>query len=157
VSRRAAALIAAVVAAAGALGVTVARPRGPQLVVEDLGGKRLLHRERAEPGAIFTFHYIHSSERIPVHGTFRIEPDGAFTVVETAFAGFGPGLPELAPSDDWRLQHGMIVHRPHTEPLAELRVRVTPVTRQRLITPSGRMLDLATLTRPGASILVSVR
>jgi hypothetical protein len=127
------------------------------LLVEDVEQGRTLHRERVWPGAVFTLDYVHSSERVPVRGTFRIEREGALTVVETAFAGFGPGLPQLGSGDDWRVEHGMIVHRPRGEPLAELRLRVTPVARQRLTTPSGRALDLPALIAPGRAILVSVR
>lgn len=157
-SRRACAVaIIAVAGLAGALGASAFVSSGPHLLVEDLRERRILHRERAGPGAVFTLDYIHSSERVPVQGTFRIERDGVLTVVETAFAGFGPGLPQLGPGDDWRLENGMIVHRPQGEPLAGLRVRVTPVACQRLTTPSGRVLDLAALTTPGTPILVSVR
>jgi hypothetical protein len=110
--RRAVALVIAVAGLAGAVGTCAFASRGPHLLVEDIGGRRILHRERAWPGAIFTLDYIHSSERVPVQGTFRIERDGALAVVETAFAGFGPGLPQLSPRDDWRIERGMIVHRP---------------------------------------------
>jgi hypothetical protein len=154
---RAVAIVIAVAGLAGAVGTCAFASRGPHLLVEDIGGRRILHRERAWPGAIFTLDYIHSSERVPVQGTFRIERDGALAVVETAFAGFGPGLPQLGPRDDWRIERGMIVHRPQSEPLAELRVRVARVARQRLTTPSGRALDLWALTAPGAAILVKVR
>jgi hypothetical protein len=154
---RAVALAVAVVALAGALLASGRTSRGPHLVVEDLRAARILHRERVRPGALFTLDYIHSSERVPVRGTFRIEHEGALTVVETAFAGFGPGLPQIKPGDDWRVEGGMIVHRPPGEPLNELRVRVTPVARQRLTTPAGRTLDLAALTPPGTPVLVSVR
>jgi len=154
---RAVALALAVAGLAGSLGASLWASRGLHLVVEDLGGARILHRERAWPGGVFTFDYVHSSERVPVRGTFRIETDGALTVLETAFAGFGPGLPQLGPGDDWRIEGGMIVHRPRTEALPELRVRVAPVARQRLTTPSGLALDLSALTAPGASVLIRVR
>jgi hypothetical protein len=140
---------------ASSLGAIAWASRGPHLVVEDLGRARLLHRERVSSGAVFTLDYVHSSARVPVRGAFRIEGNGGLTVVETAFAGFGPGLPELAPGDDWRIADGMIVHRPRREALSELRVRVTPMARQRLIAPSGHVLDLSALA-PGAPILIRV-
>jgi hypothetical protein len=130
---------------------------GPYLVVEDLARGRVLHRERVWPGGVFTLEYVHTSERVPVRGTFRIDGNGALTVVETAFGGFGPGLPELVAGDDWRIAGGMIVHRPRPEALTEFRLRVSPVARQRLTMPAGQALDLAVLAAPGAPVLVRVR
>lgn len=130
---------------------------GPELVVEDAGRTRVLHRERVVPGATFMLEYVHSSERVPVRGTFRVEDDRTLTVMETAFGGFGPGLPELTRDDDWRIAGGMIVHRPRETTLPELRLRVSPVARQQLTTPSGRQLDLATMVGEGGLLLVQVR
>jgi len=87
---------------------------------------------------------------------FRVEPDGRLAVTETAFAGFGPGLPELRAGDAWRLEAGMIVHAPAGLTLAELRLRVAPLTRHRLSLPSGRELDLSALLAPGGAVRVRV-
>lgn len=136
-------------AAAGAFGP-------PQFVVEDAARPRVLHRERVVAGATFSLEYVHSSERVPVRGTFRVEPDGSLAVVETAFAGFGPGLPELVPGDDWRIAHGRIVHRPRNTALSELRLRVSEIARQRLTTPSGTTIDLATRAGHGALVIIRI-
>jgi len=141
----------AVVAVAGArwLGALV-------LVVEDVRGGGVLAREPVRPGDVLLLAYVHSSEHVPVRGTFRIEPDGGLSVTETAFAGFGPGLPELGAGDAWRIEGGMIVHEPVGARLAELRVRVAPVTRHRLRLPSGRELDLSALLGTGGPVRVRV-
>lgn len=134
-----------------------ARAGASLLVVEDLGREQVLHREPVAAGALFTLEYVHSSERVPVTGTFRVEPDGRLTVVETAFAGFGPGLPELGAGDDWRIERGMIVHRPAGVSLDALRLRVAPVAAQRLRTPAGAVLDVARMVPAGALLRIAVR
>jgi hypothetical protein len=101
--------------------------------------------------------YVHSSEHVPVRGTFLIEADRTLTVAETAFAGFGPGLPDVRPGDAWQIRDGMIVHRAGGAPLPELTVRVVPLTRHRLRLPSGAELDLSALMGSGGPVRLSVR
>lgn len=152
----------------GALGLAVLLAAGPaaasaeapgllELAVEDARTARVLHREAVRLGSDVTLEYVHSSEGVRVRGVVRVEADGSLSVVETAFAGFGPGLPELVPGDHWRIEDGMIVHRPFPLPLEELRVRVGPFTRHRLRTPAGTQLDLSALMGPGGTVLVHVR
>jgi hypothetical protein len=138
-------------------GGDVARAAGePRLVVEDARGARVLHGERVEAGVTFRLDYVHSSEGVAVRGTFRVESDGTLTVVETGFGGFGPGLPELGPGDDWRLDGGLIVLRPRDVALPELRVRVSAIARPQLTTPSGAVLDLAALAGHGTPVVVRI-
>jgi hypothetical protein len=149
---------AAAVLLVAAAGAGAERGGVSLLVIEDVGGRQqVLHGEPVTAGARFTLEYVHSSERVPVTGTFRVEPDGRLTVVETAFAGFGPGLPELGPGDDWRIERGMIVHRPVGVSLEALRLRVAPTAAQRLRTPAGAVLDVARMARAGALLLIAVR
>jgi hypothetical protein len=161
---RPSARLAALVALAASLSVSGGRSTGAassgELMVEDVRRSRLVHRERVAPGATFILEYRHSSEGVPVRGTFRVEGDGSLTVVRTAFAGFGPGLPELARGDDWEIAHGMIVHRPRPgarQAVRDLRLRAMAVSRPRLTTPSGRCLDLAALAGDRALVLIGVR
>jgi hypothetical protein len=149
-----------VLALGGAAAVTLgadAHPPAPVLVVEDVSAQRTLLRERVSVGETFVIDYVHSSERVPVRGTFRVDADRQLTVVETAFAGFGPGLPELGAGDEWRIEQGMIVHRPAAQRFAELPLRVLPITRHRLRTPAGEELDLSALMGRGGSLRVLVR
>jgi hypothetical protein len=127
------------------------------LVVEDLSHGRLLHREAVRAGDIFALSYVHSSEHVPVRGMFRIEEDGGLTVVETAFAGFGPGLPSLAPGDAWTLRDGMIVATTSGVRLGELTVRVLPITRHQLETPARQRLDLSAAVVEGGAVAIRVR
>ena len=151
--RRIASVAAAALLAAATAPGGDAAPRHVLLVVEDDARGQIVHRETVAPGATFVLAYTHSSEHVPVRGTFRVEPEGALTVVETAFAGFGPGLPELRPGDAWWIADGMIVHRPPPQPLSGLRLRVAPRTRHRLVTPSGTALDLSALMGSGGGAL----
>jgi hypothetical protein len=108
-------------------------------------------------GDLFTLSYVHSSERVPVRGTFRVDADGTLSVTETAFAGFGPGLPELHAGDRWRIADGMIVHEGGVKQLPDYTVHVIPMTRHRLRLPSGADLDLSMLLGSGGRVRVSVR
>jgi hypothetical protein len=162
VNRRCQALVLtlALAAAAASAGAMAWARRASTLLVEDVGRARILHREPVAPGDLFVLDYVHSSERVPVRGTFRVGADGSLTVTETAFAGFGPGLPELSPGDDWRFEGGRIVHRSRPDAataLTEFRLRVSPVARQRLTTPAGQVLDLGALAGAGSPIRVLVR
>lgn len=127
------------------------------LAVEDAATARVLHREVVRAGSDLVLEYVHSSEHVRVRGVLRVGADGSLSVVETSFAGFGPGLPELVPGDEWRIEEGMIVHRPPPQPMDELRVRVAPRTRHRLHMPSGARLDLSALMGPGGTVVVHVR
>ena len=144
----AAALLAA--AAAGIRWLSV-----PVLLVED-ARDGVLAAEAVRPGDVLVLTYVHSSEHVPVRGTFRIERDGTLSVTETAFAGFGPGLPELGARDAWRIERGMIVHEPVGVALAALRVRVAPLTHHRLSLPSGRRLELSALLGSGGAVRIRV-
>ena len=130
-------------------------PRGRLLVVEDVTHARVLYRAPAAAGSAVVLSYVHSSEHVPVRGTFVVEPDGALAATETAFGGFGPGLPEPRAGDAWRLDNGMIVVAANGQRFPELRVRVAPFTLHHLRTPSGEHVDLSALM--GGSGSVSIR
>jgi hypothetical protein len=149
---------AALLVAAGLAGGSGLVPRPLELVVEDVTRHgRLLLREPVRPGDTFALSYVHSSEHVPVRGVFRIERDGSLTVLETAFGGFGPGLPALKPGDDWTIRDGMVVARVRDVRLPELIARVTATTRHRLRTARERELDLSALAQPLGRIAIRAR
>jgi hypothetical protein len=118
--------------------------------------RRVLAREAVQPGARVALTYVHSTEGRPVRATFRVEPDRTLRLIETAFPSLGPGLPPLGPAGTWAIEGGEIVARAESAPMAELRVRVVPLTRHRLVLPSGRVLELGTLVGPGDAVRVAV-
>jgi hypothetical protein len=130
--------------------------RGALLVVEDATRGRVLYQAPVVPGRALVLSYVHSSEHVPIRGTFVIGADGALVAKETAFAGFGPGLPEPRAGDAWRGENGMIVVPARGERFPELRVRVAPFTRHQLRTPSGEDLDLSALMHGGGSVSIRV-
>ena len=133
-----------------------AAARRPVLVIEDATRQRILARDPAAPGSRVVLSYVHSSEHVVVRGTFVVEADGALRAEETAFGGFGPGLPQPAAGEAWRLEGGMIVVPAAGERFPELRVRVAPFTRHRVRTPSGREVDLSALMHEGGSVRIRV-
>ena len=149
-----ASVLAVAIVTAGTAGDLAAR--GALLVVEDATRGRVLYRTPVVPGSVLVLSYVHSSEHVPVRGTFVVDADGALVVKETAFAGFGPGLPEPRAGDAWRMENGMIVVPAGGERLSELRVRVAPFTEHRLRTPSGEDVDLSALTDGGGGVRIHV-
>ena len=134
-----------------------APPRGDlELVVHDIRGARVVHAERVGAGAVLVLSYVHSSEHVSVRGAFEVGADGRLTVVETAFSGFGPGLPALREGDRWKSEGGMIVHKPVPAPMDEVVVRVTPMTRHTLRLPSGHVIDLSAAMGRGGAVRLHV-
>ncbi len=129
-----------------------------ELIVEDVAAGRVLHREAVRPHDTFLLAYVHSSEHVPVRGVFEIGSDRTMRVTETAFGGFGPGLPALKPGDEWRIEEGMIVARAPDTRMSELVVRVVAITRHTLTTPAGTTLDLCALVGDaGGAVRISIR
>ena len=117
---------------------------------------RVLYRAPVTARSVFVLFYVHSSEHVPVRGTFTVEADGSLVARETAFAGFGPGLPEPTAGEAWRIEDGMIVVPSDGPRLPELLVRVVPLTDHRLRTPSGEEIDLSALMEEGGRVRIRV-
>jgi hypothetical protein len=126
------------------------------LTVEDADRGRILAREPVEAGARIDLTYVHSTEGRPVRATLRVEPDGGLRLIETAYPSAGPGLP-LPPEGVVTIEEGLIVTRAPSPPLRELRLRPVPLTRHRLVLPSGRALDLGALAEPGNVVRLRVQ
>jgi hypothetical protein len=128
---------------------------GLVLTVEDTDRGRALAREPVDAGARIDLTYVHSTEGRPVRATFRVEADGNLRLVETTYPSVGPGLPAGAESTV-AIEDGLIVIRGPGPPFRELRLRPLPLTRHRLVLPSGHALDLGALVDPGAAVRLIV-
>jgi hypothetical protein len=148
----------ALLTAVWAAGCASAPSPGPGLVltVEDADRGRVLAREPVAAGARIDLTYVHSTEGRPVRATFRVEADGRLRLVETAYPSVGPGLPAGSEATV-TIEDGWIVARAPGPPLGEFRLRPLPLTRHRLVLPSGRALDLSALVEPGAAVRLIVR
>ncbi|HEY7601344.1 MAG TPA: DUF1850 domain-containing protein [Methylomirabilota bacterium] len=127
------------------------------LTIADADRGRVVLQEPVERGALVELSYVHSTEGRPVRAILRVEGAHALRLLETAFPSVGPGLPPLGPEGTWAIENGLIVDRSPSAPLPELRLRAVPITRYRLVLPSGRALDLGTLVEPGRAIRLAVQ
>jgi len=127
----------------------------PVQTIEVRSGRagKVLLRHRTTSGAVFTFAYIHSIEKIPVEGVFAVEPDGMLRVVETRFPSYGAGLPNpgAGRSDDGKW---MVV--PAGQRLPEFRFYIETINRSSL-RMGDRTFHLNRLIEPGDIVSVRIR
>ena len=126
----------------------------PTLEVVDVTRDAILWQAPAEPGMPFLLRYTHSSERVPVEGVFRLDADLRIVVEETAFASFGPGLPEMPPGTPYVIRDGMIRVAGAGQVLPELSFFVHPFT-DHVFVGDGERVALS-LRLPGGT-LVKIR
>ena len=99
------------------------------------------YRAAVSPGDIFSLTYLHSVSKSVVSGSFRVTGDALIEPVDTVFRSFGPGLPWTADADYHQLDDGSMLVRHNEPPRSEIRVWVSPLTRDRL-TVKGLEIDL---------------
>jgi hypothetical protein len=113
----------------------------------------VLIREKAAPGDVFTFAYIHSVEKVPVEGVFAVEADGSLRVVETRFPSYGAGLPPQATGKSadgrWMVAQG-------GQRLPEFSFYVSPIN-QASLRIGVKTLNLANRIDSGDVVVVAVR
>ncbi|TVR31774.1 MAG: DUF1850 domain-containing protein [Spirochaetaceae bacterium] len=100
------------------------------------------YRAAVSPGDVFSLTYVHSVSRSEVSGSFRVTADALIEPVDTVFRSFGPGLPWTPDADYRRLDDGSMLVRHHEPARSEIRVWVSPLTRDRL-TVNGTEIDLS--------------
>jgi hypothetical protein len=115
--------------------------------------EKVIFREKAAPGDVFTFSYIHSIEKIPVEGRFAVEADGWLRVVETRFPSYGAGLPlnvtGKSPDGKWMIAQG-------GERLPRFSFFISPINSASFCF-GDETLDLTNLVRDGDVITVAVK
>ena len=89
-------------------------------------------RTQIVPGDSFSLTYVHSVSKSVVSGSFRITRDGGIQPVSTVFRSFGPGLPWTPDADYELLEDGSILVRHHEPAREDIRLWVSPLTRERL-------------------------
>jgi len=123
------------------------------LEVRSRQADKVIFREKTAPGDVFTFTYIHSIEKIPVEGTFAVEPDGALRVVETRFPSYGAGLPSQATG---KSEDGKWLVAPGGQRLPEFSFYISPINLSTLRI-GNKTLDLNRLIESGDVVTVAVR
>lgn len=139
------------------VGLTVGMAMVPVRRLEVVEGRtgRLLFATRIQPGEGFEIRYIHSVEHFPVSGRFRVEPDDRLRVMETRFARFGAGLPDLMPGVEYERASGEFRQRDPGVILDELALRVHGFTQHELAHAKGRV-RLSSLVPDGGLIRIRV-
>lgn len=103
-----------------------------ELVVEEPGEDLILYRFRAAPGSIFMLQYRHSVSNSLVEGLFLLTEEGYITPLTTTYTSFGPGLP-MEQFERYTIEEGRIVVSHSAESREELRLWVSPLTKETLI------------------------
>lgn len=128
----------------------------PTLEVMDATRGTVLWQGPAEPGMHFLLRYTHSSERVPVEGMFRLDADLRIVVEETAFASFGPGLPEMPPGTPYVIRDGMIRVAGEGQVLPELSFFVHPFT-EHVFEMAAERVTLSSRLPAGTLVKIRVR
>ena len=133
--------ICALLLLSSVLPAAAARSTSWTLVVSAPHQGAVLYRASVCPGDIFLLTYVHSVSKSVVSGSFRVTDDALIEPVDTVFRSFGPGLPWTPDADYRRLDDGSMLVRHHEPARSEIRVWVSPLTRDRL-TLKGSEIDL---------------
>ena len=128
----------------------------PILEVVDATHGVVLWQGPAEPGMQFLLRYTHSSERVPVEGVFRLDAGLRIVVEETAFASFGPGLPEMPPGTPYVIRDGMIRVAGGGQVLPELSFFVHPFT-EHVFEWAAERVTLSSRLPAGTLVKIRVR
>lgn len=144
--------LAGLLAGTGLLAV----PPTPTLEVVDATRGVVLWQAPARAGMQFLLRYTHSSERVPVEGRFRLDSDLRMVVEETAFASFGPGLPEMPAGTPYGIRGGMIRVGGAGQVLPELSFFVHPFT-EHVFELGAERVELSARLPSGTLVKIRVR
>jgi hypothetical protein len=116
----------------------------PTIEVKDVSDGRVLFVSRTSRGQIFEVRYIHSVEKIPVAGIFKVSHGNRIEVVESIFSSYGAGLPSDTPREDITFEEGWMRVRHHGVTMDRLRIFISPFTEQQFIHQDGG-IDLSSV------------
>ena len=125
------------------------------LEVRDIHDDRVLFMSPISKGETFEIRYIHSVERIPVAGIFRVVDGNRIEVEESIFSSYGAGLPSDTPREDVIFERNQMRIRHRDVAMERLRIFISPFTRQQFI-HSGATIDLSSV-KEGHIVEIRVR
>jgi hypothetical protein len=111
------------------------------LEVRDINDNRTLFMSRVSKGETFEIRYIHSVEKIPVAGIFKVSDENRIEVEESIFSSYGAGLPSDTPREDVIFEGSQMRVRHRDVAMERLRLFISPFTQQQFIF-SGKTVDL---------------
>lgn len=114
------------------------------LEVSDIDDNRVLFLSPVSRGETFEIRYIHSVEKIPVAGIFRVTDGNRIEVEESIFSSYGAGLPSDTPRESIIFEKGRMRIRHQGVVLERLRIFISPSTKQQFIC-SRRRVDLSSV------------
>lgn len=106
-------------------------------------------------GQTFKIRYIHSVEKIPVIGIFRLADRKKIEVVESIFSSYGAGLPFDTPRKDIIFEKNQMRIRHHGILMDQLRIFISPFTHQKFIY-AQTVVDLSSI-RDGHIVEIKTR
>lgn len=126
------------------------------LVIRDSQSNRLLWETPVKPGLSFGIRWIHSIHRTPVEEFFRV--DGTNLIeYRMSFRDYGIGMSsELAPGERLVNRDGRFYVENMHRVFPEIRLYIGQVRANHTLLFQGEVIPLATLDRPGSSVLIRV-
>ena len=125
------------------------------LEVRDIDNNRVLFISPVSEEETFEIRYIHSVERIPVAGIFRVIDGNRIEVKESVFSSYGAGLPFDTSREDIIFEGDRMRIRHRDVVMKRVRIFISPFTQQQF-TCSGTTVDLSSL-REGNIVEIKVR
>jgi hypothetical protein len=125
------------------------------LEVRDIDDNRVLFMSPISKGETFEIRYIHSVEKVPVAGIFRVSDGNRIEVRESIFSSYGAGLPFDTSREDITFEGDRMRIRHRDVVIDRLRIFISPFTNQQLMY-SGRRVDLSSV-REGHIVEIRVR
>jgi len=125
------------------------------LEIRDIHDDKVLFMSRVSKGETFEIRYIHSVERVPVAGIFRVSDENRIEVEESIFSSYGAGLPSDSPREDVIFEGNQMRIRHRDVTMERLRLFISPFTQQQFIF-SGKTVDLFAL-KEGHIVEIRVR
>ncbi len=125
------------------------------LELRDIDDKRILFMSRVSKGETFEIRYIHSVERVPVAGIFKVIDGNRIAVEESIFSSYGAGLPSDTPREDVIFERDQMRIKHRDVAMERLRLFISPFTQQQFIL-SGMTIDLSSV-KEGHIVEIRVR